>query len=180
MKKVKLILAAGIGVALITAGCGDKAAEKVAEKAAEKAIEKSAGGDDVDVDIDSDSGKVKIKGKDGDATFESGGDLPEWVSDDLPIPKGANVMLNTTSKDGNYVQLTVKGNAKDVFEKFQADLVAKGIDIIGEPSIMESGEVGIYSLEIADKNGKLGLTFTSGDGDETAMTITLAPETAGE
>lgn len=184
MRTTKVKLGAGLAVALLAAGCGDDNTNKAAEKIAEKAIEKSAanGGNsgDVDVDINKDSGKVKVKSKDGEATFESGGDLPEWLSDDVPIPAGAKVMASLGSADGNYVQLATKGDARNVFEKFKSDLSDKGIDLAGEPSTTESGGKGMYALEFVDKNGKVVVTFTSGDENQTIVQIALAPETAGE
>ncbi len=184
MRTTKVKLGAGLAVALLAAGCGDDSTDKVAEKIAEKAIEKAAenGGSsgDVDVDISKDGGQVKVKSKDGDTTFESGGDLPEWLSDDVPIPAGAEVNASLGSADGSYVSLTTEGEVKDVFEKFKADLTGKGIDLAGEPTIMESGGKGMYALEFVDKNGKVVVTFTSGDENQTIVQIALAPETAGE
>lgn len=178
MKSTSIKLGAGLFGALILFGCGDDAAENTAEKIAEKAAE-SAGGGDVDIDIDSDGGKVKVKSKEGEFTAGTGGDLPDWVTDDIPVPDGAKVVSTVEVEEGRSVTLSAKGKPKDVFEKFKSDLAAKGIDLSSEPTTMESGGVSMYMLEFADKNGKVTVTFTNGDGD-TIITMLLADITTGE
>lgn len=180
MKNTKFLIPGSIVVSLALAGCGDDAGEKIAEKAAEKAIESADGANgDVDVDIDSDGGKVKIKSKDGEGTFETGGDLPAWVSDELPIPKGTEVISNIDSTEGKVVQISADGNAQDVFEKFKSDLTDKGIDIADESS-MDMDSAGVYMLEVPTKEGKVGVTFTGGDDNTTLIQITLTPEVSSE
>ncbi len=179
MKRPAIAIGAGVAALILAAGCGDDVADKAAEKLTEKAIE-SEGGGDVDVDIDTDSGKWSVKSEEGTASFESGGDIPDWLSEDVPIPAGAKVMANISSGDGSYVQLAANGSPKDVFEKFKMDLAGKGIDLAGDPVMMETGDTGLYTLEFADKSGRIVANFTGGDENETIIHIALAPETAGE
>lgn len=178
MRRAAVTLGAGLLVVLPVVGCGDDAAEKAAEKIAEKVAESGSGGD-VDVDIDKDGGKVKIKTDEGEFTAQQGGELPDWVSDDIPIPGQAKVTTAFDSEKGRSVQLSANGEPKAVFEKFKSDLADKGIDLIGEPTSFESGGVAMYMLQFADKNGKVIVTFSAGDGD-TLITITLADSPPGE
>lgn len=180
MKNTKFLVAGSIVASLVLAGCGDDAGEKIAEKATEKAIESADGANgDVDVDIDSDGGKVKIKSKDGEGTFETGGDLPAWASDELPIPKGSEVITNVDTPEGKSVQMSVDGNAKEVFEKFKSDLTDKGIDIADESS-MDMEDAAFYMLEVPTKEGKVAVTFTGGDDNTTLIQIALTPEVSSE
>jgi hypothetical protein len=73
-------------LALVLVGCGG-IADEVAEEAAERVVGS-------DVEIDTDDGSVTVESDQGTVAIGTGGDLPDGLPDQLPLPDGLEVLAS--------------------------------------------------------------------------------------
>ena len=158
-------------VALVASGCG-KAAERSAEQMAEDAM-RASGANDADVDISEKGMRLESEGEDGRTVIQFSGEeeapLPEGFPEDVPIPRGAQVMYSTSSEsDGMSVALSVEDAPKEVFAFYVERLGEEGWEI-GQRVEM----AGFYMVS-ASKDGREVSVTATGD-DEEAMVNLVCP-----
>ena len=155
-------------VALAASGCGN-AAEKSAERMAEDAM-RASGASDADVDISEKGMRLESEGDDGRTVIQFSGEeeapLPEGFPEDVPIPRGAQVMYSTSSEsDGMSVALSVEDAPKEVFAFYVEGLGDEGWEI-GQKVEMDD-----FYMVGASKDGREVAVTVTGEGGETVVSL---------
>ena len=152
-------------LAMVVAGCGQKAAEFVAEKA----IEAGSGGQ-ADVDISGDSANITMKTADGtEVEIGTASNVPDDFPEDVPLYPGLTVQ--STAKESSKQMFTVTGSSEDAFTKVSEHLKSKLVEegwtedsAVTTPQMhmlnyKKDGRVA--NVQVIDANGATQVTVTT-------------------
>ena len=189
MNRMALVVCLAAGVAL--AGCGRKAEEKLSEKLTEKLIEKSLAQDGVKADVDlsgetmsftttdaegkqarvkMNNEEMTITGEDGQTTFRAtgAGKMPADFPADVYVPAGASVVSSLTTPAGINLALQTAAAAKDVAEKYAAEMKSQGWT---SQSSMDMGDMTMLAFAKDNRTANVIVQFVDG---ATSINLTVA------
>jgi len=168
MRRVLSVLLA-VGLVSVTANCGKKAEERAAEKAIEKAIEKQSGGK---AKVDLSKGQVTIRDKEGQATFteKGGAQLPEGFPADVPVYKGAAIVMSSKQQKSFTLMLTAGDDRKKVAETYKSAMKSQGWE---EETTVDVGEA--LSLQYKKDKRTVGINISQAD-DKTQIVLIVNAE----
>lgn len=170
---------AGMAVcAVVLASCG--AGEALTERVVEEAAERAAGGE---VDINTDDGSVTVETDEGSVSI-GGGELPEGLPDEFPVPDGLEVFgsISQEGQDGRTVgfQATSQDSFEDLVAYFDDELAAGGWTITDNITSDVGGAVRNESWEIEGYGltGNVALTLIGEEGGEQQLSLLVSLESA--
>lgn len=165
-QKITVVALLAIGLAVLGAGCGKKAAEKTVENA----IEKSTNGQ---ADVDISKKQVQINTNGASLTAGENVKLPTGFPSDVYVIDGALKSALTLTEDGGYsVTLTTSTSAAAVKTKYESQIKADGWTVISTIDLPEG------SMLTAEKGLRtMSVTMTASNG-ETLVSISTRQKTS--